>query len=278
MTWLQSIVIAILQGATELFPVSSLGHAVILPKLLGLGIDQRAHEFLPFIVMMHLGTAMALLTFFRRDWWALGMGTIGLAAPHQVVESRRVCALIVLATIPAVIAGFFLEKIVRGLFASPLIAASFLVANGFLLIFGESLRAKTHRPLSSLTWRDALFIGGWQCLALIPGISRSGVTIVAGLLRGVSHEGSAHFSFLIATPIIIGATVYEAPKLLHAQMEPGIFLMASVAALMAGVTAYLSTWFLMRYFRGHDIWALNPFAYYCITLGLGSIAALLLVV
>jgi undecaprenyl-diphosphatase len=278
MTWLQSIVIAILQGATELFPVSSLGHAVILPKLLGLGIDQRAPQFLPFIVMMHLGTAVALLTFFRRDWWALGMGTIGLAAPHQVVESRRVCALIVLATIPAVIAGFFLEKIVRGLFASPLIAAAFLVANGFLLIFGESLRAKTHPPLSSLTWRDALFIGCWQCLALIPGISRSGVTIVAGLLRGVSHEGSAHFSFLIATPIIIGATVYEAPKLLHAQMEPGIFLMASAAAIMAGITAYLSTWFLMRYFRGHDVWALNPFAYYCITLGLGSIAALLLVV
>ncbi len=122
---------------------------------------------------------------------------------------------------------------------------------------------------------DALIIGIWQCGALIPGISRSGATIVGGLLRGIDHEGSAHFSFLIATPIILGATVLEVPKLLHADIAPGVFQLSAMAAVVAGITAFLSTAFLMRYFRGHDALALNPFAYYCIVAGLGSIAYLL---
>ena len=207
MTWLQSIAIAILQGATELFPVSSLGHAVVLPALFKTGIDQHSPEFLPFLVMLHLGTATALLVYFWRDWWAIGIGVLGFG--DDVGEARRVFLLIIVATIPAVIVGFALEKLVRGLFGSPLIAASFLMVNGGVLLFGERLRGKGNRPVSSLTKLDALVIGCFQCLALIPGISRSGVTIVGGLLRGVDHVGSAHFSFLIATPIILGATVLE---------------------------------------------------------------------
>jgi undecaprenyl-diphosphatase len=273
---LQAIVIAVLQGATELFPVSSLGHAVVLPALLHWNIDQHAPSFLPFLVMLHLGTATALLAYFWRDWWALFTGVIGLGSPHQVGESRRVFLLIVIATIPAVIVGFALEKFFRGLFGTPIVAAGFLVANGLLLLVGEKLRGRTHRQLSSLTRTDALWIGCWQCLALIPGISRSGATIVGGLLRGIDHGGAAHFSFLIATPIILGATVLEVPKLLHAHVGPWVLEMSVIAAVVAGVTAFASTWFLMRYFRDHDSWALNPFAYYCLVAGAGSLAALFL--
>lgn len=272
-TWLQSIVIAILQGATELFPVSSLGHAVVLPAMLGMKIDQGSTDFLPFIVLLHLGTAVALLSYFWRDWWSLGVLSAGFGQPEEVYAARKMLALIVVATIPAAIAGFALEKIVRGLFATPMIAAAFLLVNGLMLLFGEGLRSKTHRPLYSITWKDALFIGCFQCLALIPGVSRSGATMVAGLLRGINHSGSAHFSFLIATPIIFGATLHQAPKLLHAQVQSGVFTMAAAAAVVAGITAWLSTWLLMRFFRSHDNWALTPFAIYCVAFGGFSLAA-----
>jgi undecaprenyl-diphosphatase len=272
----QALVIAVLQGATELFPVSSLGHAVVLPALLGWPIDQHAAAFLPFLVLLHLGTATALLLFFWRDWLALAAGVLGIASAHQRAESRRVLLLIVVATVPAVIAGFLLERFVRGLFATPLVAAAFLLVNGLLLLAGERLRSSAQRPLSSLDLRDAVSIGLWQCTALIPGISRSGATIVGGLLRGVDHAGSAHFSFLIATPIILGATVLEVPKLLRAEIPSGVFSLAAVAAVVAGITAFLSTWFLVRYFRSHDSWALNPFAYYCFAAGCGSLALLVL--
>jgi undecaprenyl-diphosphatase len=273
---LQAIVIAILQGATELFPVSSLGHAVVLPALLHWPLDQHSPEFLPFLVMLHLGTAIALLLYFWRDWWSLATGVLGLASSRQIGESRRVFVLIVIATIPAVVVGFLLEKFFRNLFGTPVVAAVFLMINAALLLGGEKLRAQGHRPLSSLTMFDALTIGCWQCTALIPGISRSGATIVGGLLRGIDHEGSAHFSFLIATPIILGATVLEVPHLLHESVPAGTFSLAALAAVVAGGTAYASTWFLMNYFRQHDTWALNPFAYYCLVVGAGSLLLLLL--
>ncbi len=276
MDTIQAIVVAILQGATELFPVSSLGHAVVLPALLHWHLDQRSPEFLPFLVMLHTGTATALIVYFWRVWWGLACGVLGFGSNQEVNDSRLSLVLIVIATIPAVIVGFVLEKFVRGLFASPLVAASFLVVNGLLLLFGESLRGLGRRPLATLTARDALIIGIWQCGALIPGISRSGATIVGGLLRGINHEGSARFSFLIATPVIIGATVLEVPKLLHEHVPPGVFALSAAAAVVAGITAWLSTWFLMRYFRDHDDWALNPFGYYCIVAGAGSVGWLLL--
>jgi undecaprenyl-diphosphatase len=275
MNALEAVIIAVVQGATELFPVSSLGHAVVLPALLHWPLDQHSPEFLPFLVMLHLGTAAALLLFFWRDWWSLAIGVLGLASRHQIGESRRVFVLIVIATIPAVVVGFLLEKFVRNLFGTPMVAAVFLMVNAALLLAGEKLRTHSRRPLSSLTMMDAVIIGCWQCTALIPGISRSGVTIVGGLLRGIDHEGSAHFSFLIATPIIIGATVLEVPKLLHESVPAGTFGLAIVAAVLAGITAYASTWFLMRYFRQHDVWALNPFAYYCSVVGAGSLLVLL---
>ncbi len=281
MNSVQAFVIAILQGATELFPVSSLGHAVIVPPLLGWNIDQRGAAFLPFLVLLHLGTATALLLYFRRDWIALAAGGCGFGTPHRVRESRRILLLLVVATIPAIILGAGLEHAIRALFASPRFAAAFLALNGVLLLAGEALRRRLARTetlaVARLSVLDALAIGLWQCLALLPGISRSGATIVGGLLRGIDHATAAHFSFLIATPIILAATALETFKLLHAAVPPGTVALALEAAVLAGVVAYLSTAFLMRYFRNNEAWALNPFAYYCLALGLGALAYFTLV-
>ena len=278
MNALPAILIAIIQGATELFPVSSLGHAVLVPAVLDWRINQDGPVFLPFLVLLHVGTAIALLGYFWRDWLALARGVLGQAEPHAAQEARRVLLLIVIATIPAVLVGGVLEHALRSLFASPLIVAIVLALNGALLLFGERLRARivteTARPLSGLTPLDAVVIGLWQCLALIPGFSRSGATIVGGLLRGINHEGSAHFSFLIATPIILGATALEVPKLLRDDVSGQTLQTAVLAAIVAGIVAWLSTAFLMRYFRNHDRWALAPFAWYCVVAGLGVAAYL----
>jgi undecaprenyl-diphosphatase len=271
MSYLQAFIIAVLQGATELFPVSSLGHAVILPKLLGWALDEKSTAFLPFLVMLHVGTAAALLGYFWRDWWALAIGCVGMLDEHRTRESRYILFLIAVATVPAVILGAVLEHRLLALFGAPLAASLFLICNGGLLLFGERLRAtaagKGRRALATLSATDALVVGLFQCLALLPGISRSGATIVGGLLRGVDHVGSAHFSFLIATPIILGATALEVPKLLHGGAAAGSFLLALLSAVVAGVVALASTAFLMQYFRNHDTWALNPFAYYCFIAG-----------
>ena len=273
MTTLQALLLAVLQGASELFPVSSLGHAVVVPALLGWNIDENGPAFLPFLVMLHVGTAVALLGYFWRDWLALALGVVGAADPVRVAEARRMVGLIVIATIPAVLVGGALEHALRKLFGAPSLVALFLVANGVLLLVCEKLRRRdAGRTLSGLSVRDALTIGAWQCLALIPGLSRSGATIVGGLLRGIDHEGAAHFSFLIATPIILGATVLEVPKLRHADVAAGLWQLSIIAAVVAGVVAWLSTAFLMRYFRRDDRAALAPFAWYCVAFGLGAFA------
>lgn len=273
MTLLQALLLAALQGASELFPVSSLGHAVILPALLHWNIDENGPAFLPFLVMLHLGTATALVAYFWRDWLALALGTLGLSDPHRVHESRTVVFLMVLATLPAVLLGGLFEHSLRRLFASPLIVCGFLVANGILLLACERLRTRAQgRPLATLRPADALAIGSWQCLALLPGLSRSGATIVGGLLRGINHEAAAHFSFLIATPIILGATILEVPKLRHANIPPGLWQTSLIAAFVAGIVAWLSTAFLMRYFRQNDRTPLAPFAIYCIIAGTAAFA------
>ena len=274
MSTIHAILIAILQGATELFPVSSLGHAVLLPSVVNWAVNQRAPEFLPFLVLLHMGTAVALLGYFWKDWLALATGVLGLTDAHRTAESRRIFVLLVVATIPAVVIGFLLEHFVRGLFGSPAVAAIFLAVNGVMLIAGERVRARVNpaaRPIASMTVTDAVVIGFWQCLALIPGLSRSGATIIGGLLRGLDHAGAAHFSFLIALPIIVGATVLEVPKLLHDSVPAGVLQNAAIAAVVAGVVAWLSTAFLMRYFRNHDRTSLVPFGIYCIVAGLAAL-------
>jgi len=279
MSAFHAIFLAILQGISELFPISSLGHAVIVPRLLGWPIDQHSPEFLPFVVVLHVGTAVALLLYFWREWLRIGLGVIG-AGGGNPADARHALWLIVVATLPAVVIGFLFEKMVRGFFASPLLAALFLIANGFLLQIGEWLRLRSAQPgraqSGSLTWRGALAIGFWQCLAFVPGISRSGAAMVGGLVAGLQHEEAAHFSFLIATPIIIGAAVLEIPKLL-ALPDHGISLLAIGSGVVAGVTAYLSIVFLMRYFRRHDFDdALQPFAIYCWVAGAAAVFMLVI--
>ena len=279
MSALQAILFAILQGITELFPVSSLGHAVILPALLGWRIDQHAEDFLPFLVVLHVGTASALLLYFWREWIDIALAVFGLGARERRAEHLRLFALIVVGTIPAVIVGFVLEKPIRNLFGTPWVAAGFLIANGIVLFAAERMKQSGGKALDTLTWRNALIVGVWQTLALIPGISRSGATMVGGLLAGLHHKEAARFSFLLATPIILGAAVLEVPKLRHVPSAGnGFGPLALLSGLAAGVTAYLSVAFLMRYFRKHDFEALDPFAYYCAGAGALSLGLLLFAV
>ena len=267
MTAFQAVVMAVLQGVTELFPISSLGHAVILPRLLGWPIDERAPDFLPYLVVMHLGTATALFLYFWRDWFAF-LGSLISSGPHSVVN-RRVFALVVLATIPAVIVGYGFRKLLGDAFGTPTLAAFVLIVNGFLLYFADQIAGEAKGVLDDLNWKGALAVGVAQCFALIPGFSRSGLTIAAGVVAGLSHEAAARFSFLMATPIILGATVLEAPKLLHRATLGGAAILSGV---VAGVVAFLSLAFLMRYFNTHEISAMRPFSYYCAAAGLISLA------
>jgi undecaprenyl-diphosphatase len=274
MTILQSIILAALQGITELFPVSSLAHAVILPPLLRWPIDQKAPDFLPFLVMLHLGTAAALLIYFWRQWIDILLAVMGRGG--AIGANRRLLLLLAVGTVPAVIIGFLLERFLRNLFGAPLLAAVFLIVNGFVLFAAERLRRKAgDGGLARLSWRQAFFIGACQSGALIPGLSRSGLTIGAGLASGLSHAEAARFSFLLATPIIAGAGVLELPKLFHGAGPAGIGLAtALLGGFIAALTAYASTAFLMRFFRQHDMQALNPFAYYCLAAGLLSLLVL----
>jgi undecaprenyl-diphosphatase len=281
---LYALALAVLQGTTELFPISSLGHAVIVPSLLHWPIDQHAPAFLPFVVVLHVGTATALLLYFWRDWLFVAQGVFGIGGGYtgrSTAEARHLLGLIVVATLPAVIIGFVAEKAVRGLFASPLIAALFLIVNGLLLLFGDRMRRRAgdyggQQRLTTLGWGGALAIGLWQCAAFIPGISRSGAAMVGGLVTGLHHSEAAHFSFLIATPIIAGAAVLEVPKLL-ALPGAGLSAVAIAAGIAAGVTAYASVAFLMSYFRRHNFDdALVPFAIYCWAAGAAAAIALAL--
>lgn len=265
--------IALLQGVTELFPISSLGHAVLVPAVLNWNVDLRSPQFLPFLVAIHFGTAIALLLYFWRDWLGFAQGVINFRDPAGRNE-RRIFLYVCIATIPAVLIGAVFEKMVRDAFAQPMVAAIFLLVNGVVLMVAERLKSRGERPLESLTWLSAIGIGVAQCFAFIPGISRSGVTLAAGLAGGLDHEAAARFSFLLGTPIILGATVHEAPKFLHsgvAWQTPTL-----VACVVAGATAYASIAFLMRYFRKHDFDALDPFAYYCFLAGAIALGLLLM--
>ncbi|TAL77030.1 MAG: undecaprenyl-diphosphate phosphatase [Beijerinckiaceae bacterium] len=197
------------------------------------------------MVVLHLGTATALLIYFWRDWSGLIRGLVGAGEEKQGAEDRRSIWLMIVATIPAVIVSFVLEKFLRHLFGAPEIAALFLVVNGVVLFGGERLRQRTNNgELGVLTWRGALAVGLWQCTALIPGISRSGATILCGLLAGLHHKAPARFSFLIATPIIYAAGVLEIPKMLH-HSALGLSPLIWASGAVAGVCAYLSVAFLL---------------------------------
>ena len=278
MSLLQAIILAAIQGMTELFPVSSLGHAVILPRLFGWNIDQHAPGFLPFLVMLHVGTAAALLIYFWRDWIGVLFAILGIGAREEVARGRRLLLQIVVGTIPAVIIGFTLEKPLRALFGDSALIAAVLVVNGVILWIAERFRRRLKTSIAEkrLSYGHAFLIGTCQAGALIPGLSRSGLTIGAGLGLGLSHVEAARFSFLLAAPIISGAAVLEVPKLLHSGGGGIGFGISAIGGAVAGVAAFASVAFLMRFFRRHEFEALDPFAYYCIAAGTIVCAAFLI--
>ena len=323
----EAIVIGLLQGVTELFPVSSLGHSVLIPAFIGgrwardLSLTADRSPYLTFLVAVHVATAIALVVFFRHDWVRILKGLATSLRDRQIATAdQRLAWLLIVATIPVGLAGLALEHAVRTSLGKPLPASIFLVLNGVLLATVERLRRRkaaagqlaapmrigsapqqhergqvyaaasaqhddgrvrgvsagqpagggvaSDRRLAAQSWAQAVLIGAAQILALLPGISRSGATMGAGLLRGLSHEDAARFAFLLATPVIAAAGVLKLPDL-AGPTGHGIIGQVLAGSVVAGVAAYLSLRFLTRYFETRT---LTPFAIYCIVAGLVSVA------
>ena len=295
LTYLQAIVIGVLQGITELFPVSSLGHSVLIPAWVGgswahLVTQESSAEspYLAFIVGLHVATALALILLFWRDWVGIVRGFFSAIGKRRIETTyERLALLIIVATIPAGLTGLLLEHALRVVFAKPLAAAFLLTLNGVILFAGERLRrrAPARQPVDlsrpevqganendvavaqQVSVRDSLVIGVLQVGALLAGISRSGITMVGGLLRGLSHEEAVRFSFLLAAPVILAAGVLKIPDL-TGPLGNGIrgqVIAGSVAAFLAALVAgrFLERWFRTR--------TLTPFAIYCLIFGLVSV-------
>jgi undecaprenyl-diphosphatase len=309
LSYLEAVVVGAFQGVSELFPVSSLGHSVLIPALVGgswardLNVSTPESPYLAFIVGLHVATALALLLFFWRDWVCIIGGFVSSVRYRRIAEPyERLAWLIVLATIPVGVTGLLLEHTFRTTLGRPMPAAAFLFANGLVLALGERLRrrasgadlaadepadvgphgmvtttvAEVHSDVASdlrlarMSLGRGTLIGSAQTLALLPGISRSGITMVAGLLRGLSHEDAARFSFLLATPVILAAGALKIPDL-AGPLGAGIRGQVLAGSAASFVTAYLSIRFLTRYFVTGT---LRPFAWYCLALGAISLVIL----
>src|SRR5438067_6690993 len=274
--YFQAIVLGLLQGFSELFPISSLGHSVVLPKVLGWNIQQTDKFFLNFLVATHLATALVLLGFFWRDWVRIVKGLARSLRDREIRDEdsdARLGWLLVVGTIPAGLLGLLLEGSLRDLFKSAESAAAFLIANGFMLYGAERLRRRPPRPgdwkgdsdarIAKLSWRQAIGVGTAQAVALVPGFSRSGAAMGGGLLVGLSNEDAARYSFLLATPIIGAAAVLKLPELLGKEGN-GVRGPALVAGLCAALTTFFAVKFLLRYFETNR---LTPFGMYCMAAG-----------
>lgn len=284
-TYFQSFILGGLQGIAELFPISSLGHSVIFPSLFGWRINQSSNLFLIFLVCTHLATALVLLGFFFKDWVLIIKGFFRSIKNRKINHNdiyEKLSWLIIVGTIPAGILGLLFEKKFKLLFASPKTTAIFLVFNGVMLLImelfrkrksidikysgGENERADSDANISRLSIVQAIKVGVAQCLALFPGFSRTGATMGGGLLIGLNHEDSLRFSFLLATPIILAASILKVPQLFHSEyMQAGIMTPIILGSVTSAVTAFLSIKFLTRYFETKK---LTPFAIYCIAFGL----------
>ena len=275
-SYLQAIILGLVQGVAEPFPISSLGHGVVIPKLFGWNIHQNDKFFLTFLVATHLATALVLLGIFFQDWVRIVKGIWRSLVEREIRDDdvdARLGWLLIAATIPVGIIGLLLEQPLRKLFASAEIAAFFLIVNGVALLAFERLRRRAPEPgdylgdgderIAKLTWRQAIGVGVSQVAALIPGISRSGFSMGGGLIVGLSNEDAARFSFLLATPVILAAAALKLPELLGSEGN-GVRGPALVAGLCAAVTTFLAVKFLMRFFQTNR---LTPFGIYCIAMG-----------
>jgi undecaprenyl-diphosphatase len=283
-SWFQAVILGLLQGVTELFPVSSLGHTVLFPTLFGwhsvVAMQSKPESpWLAFVVMLHVGSALGLLAYFWRDWVEIiGAFFRSIAKRRIETPTERLAWLIVIATIPAAVIALPLEHPLRVALAKPAGAAYFLMVNGVILLSAERLRRRSAvrvlaaskgldeeggRKLDTLEYTEAGIIGVAQSSALIAGISRDGIVMTAGLVRGMDYEDSARFAFLLATPIILGAGVYKFPDL-TGSLGAGIRGQSIIACLVAAVAAVFSVAFLMRYFKTRT---LRPFGVYCLLFG-----------
>ncbi len=276
-SYFQAIVLGLVQGVAEPFPISSLGHGVVLPRLLGWNIHQNDDFFLTFLVATHLATAIVLFFFFLRDWMRIFRGLGRSLRDREIGRSdvdARLGWLLVVGTIPAGLIGVLLQDSLRTLFASAASAAAFLIVNGVLLLLFERWRKRAPQPGDALgdhdrhiaetvSWRQAVAIGTAQAAALVPGISRSGMTMGGGLLVGLSNEDAARYGFLLATPIIGAAALLKLPDLFGSAGN-GVRGPALVGALAAGLTTFFAVKFLLRFFETNR---LTPFGVYCIVAG-----------
>lgn len=291
-SYFQAIVIGLIQGVTELVPISSLGHSVLLPDWLGwhnLVQAQSAPEsfYLAFLVALHVATALALLVHYRETWVRIIGGFFATLGKRRIeTPDERLAWLLVVGTIPIGITGLAFEHFLRTVFAKPAAAAAFLIVNGAILLIGERLRGRAPVPvpvgtdgveppgrqLDRLELREAGLIGLAQTVALFAGISRSGVTMVGGLVRGLNHEDAARFSFLLATPIILAAGIYKVPDLIG-PLGNGVRAQALAGGVAAFAAAYMAVRFLERYFERRT---LAPFAVYCFAAGALSLLRMVL--
>ena len=273
-SYFQAIVFGALQGVTELFPISSLGHSVILPKVFGWNINQKDPFFLTFLVATHAATSIVLFLFFRKDWKRIIFGILRSLKMREIKNDdtdAKLGWLLIIGTIPAGILGLLFEEQLKILFASPNIVSFVLILNGFLLLGAEVLRRKVKEEkiagsderIAKISYAKAIKVGIMQCLALIPGFSRTGATITGSLLVGLSHEDSARFSFLLATPIIGAAAFLKLPEL-GIGTQKAFLGETFLGAISAAIAAYLSVKFLTKYFEKKN---LTPFALYCLILG-----------
>jgi undecaprenyl-diphosphatase len=281
----QAIVLGVLQGVTELFPVSSLGHTVIFPKLFGwhdivAWQSEPESPWLAFVVMLHVGSAVGLLLYFWRDWVAIVRAFFASLAKRRIeTPTERLAWLIITATIPVGILGLALEHPIRVALAKPIYASVFLVVNGVILLSAERFRRRAEvrelaareglnaegaRELDTMDYREAAVIGVAQSSALIAGISRDGIVMTAGLVRGLDNSDAARFAFLLATPPILAAGLLKIGDLTGPLGDHGVRGAALIAAVFAAATAVITVHYLTRFFKTRN---LKPFGIYCIVFG-----------
>jgi undecaprenyl-diphosphatase len=281
--------LAALQGVTELFPVSSLGHAVVVPPLIGLNFRETSPAFVPVLAILHLGTAGALLVLYRRDWARIIRGFLHAAVRGRIDDAdQRLAIMLIIGTVPTGIIGFLLQDPLKSLFGDPRAASVFLIVNGGILFAAEMFRRRDERRrapgdvpvlaheeddpayerVEGLSLRTTLIVGISQAGALLPGISRSGITMAAGLVAGLRHEEAARFSFLLATPIILAAGLFKLSDLTGPLGDNGVRRAAVIAAVAAAVAAVFCVHFLVRYFRRNN---LIPFGVYCLLFGVAMV-------
>jgi undecaprenyl-diphosphatase len=287
-TWFQAVVLGLLQGVTELVPISSLGHTVLFPTLFGWNSLVRAQSdpesfWLAFVVMLHVGSAVGLLIYFWRDWVEIVTAFFRTLRKRRAeTPTERLAWLIVISSIPAGLLGLVLEHPLRVALAKPASAAVFLMVNGVVLIGAERLRRRAEvralairegateegfRRLDTLEYRESLGVGFAQATALIPGISRDGMCMTAGLVRGLDNEDAARYAFLLATPIILAAGLFKFSDL-TGPLGNGVRGQAVVAAVVAAVAAVFTVHYMLRYLEKRN---LIPFGVYCILFGLAMV-------